>query len=583
MGSGVNKKIQPVVWRLKAQPESQQVQGFKAELGGRVDDLIIRLLLQRGVQTFDQAKTFFNPALGDLHNPFLMKGMNCAVDRILQALEKGESILIYGDYDVDGTTAVALVYRFLSRYCDRVSHYIPDRHKEGYGLSKAGIDFAWDNGFSLLIALDCGTKAIDKVRYAREKSIDMIICDHHTPGETLPRAVAVLNPKQSGDAYPYRELSGCGVGFKLVQALATRLSRAKEEVFGYLDLVAISIAADIVPITGENRILMHFGLQNINDNPCTGVQALMRFSEKERFAVRDLVFVLAPRINAAGRMDHGSLAVDLLTETHPEKARDLASRIDLYNRYRRDLDQRTKAAAIAQIFDRKEESRMSNVVFSPDWHKGVIGIVASKIVEERYKPTVVFTESDGRLVASARSVPGFDLYEALAACSDEMLQFGGHRQAAGLTIAPSKYERFKQKFESVVSTRITADQKIPILWADAEIKLRDIHQKQYRALARFAPFGPGNERPVFWTKGLKAGGRTKRVGQAGAHLKLQVFEPDSAVFYPGIAFGQGDWFEKVRDGRDFDLLYSIELNAYDGTNHLQLVIRDIKRSDETAG
>ena len=328
---------------------------------------------------------------------------------------------------------------------------------------------------------------------------------------------------------------------------------------------------------------MHFGLQNINDNPCTGVQALLRFSEKERFAVRDLAFVLAPRINAAGRMDHGSLAVDLLTETHPEKARDLASRVDLYNRYRRDLDQRTKAAAIAQIFDRKEESRMSNVVFSPDWHKGVIGIVASKIVEERYKPTVVFTESDGRLVASARSVPGFDLYEALAACSDEMLQFGGHEQAAGLTIAPSKYERFKQKFESVVSTRITADQKVPILWADAEIKLRDIHRKQYRALARFAPFGPGNERPVFWTKGLKAGGHTKRVGRAGAHLKLQVFEPDSAVFYPGIAFGQGDWFEKVRDGRDFDLLYSIELNAYDGTNHLQLVIRDIKRSDETAG
>lgn len=583
MGSGVNKKIQPVVWRLKAQPESQQVQGFKAELGGRVDDLIIRLLLQRGVQTFDQAKMFFNPALGDLHNPFLMKGMDCAVDRILQALEKGEGILIYGDYDVDGTTAVALVYRFLSPYCDRVSHYIPDRHKEGYGLSKAGIDFAWDNGFSLLIALDCGTKAIDKVRYAREKSIDLIICDHHRPGEILPQAVAVLNPKQSGDGYPYKGLSGCGVGFKLVQALATRLSRAKEEVFGYLDLVAISIAADIVPITGENRILMHFGLQNINDNPCTGVQALLRFSKKERFAVRDLAFVLAPRINAAGRMDHGSLAVDLLTETHPEKARDLALRIDLHNRCRRDLDQRTQAAAIAQIFDRKEESRMSNVVFSPDWHKGVIGIVASKMAEECHKPTVVFTESDGRLVASARSVPGFDLYEALAACSDEMLQFGGHKQAAGLTVDPSKYERFKQKFESVVSRRITADQRVPMLWADAEIKLRDIHRKQYRALARFAPFGPGNERPVFWTKGLKAGGRTKRVGQAGAHLKLQVFEPDSAVFYPGIAFGRGDWFEEVRDGRNFDLLYSIELNAYDGTSHLQLVIRDIKRSDETAG
>ncbi len=583
MESEISRRVQPAVWRLKAQPESQQVQALKAELGGKVADLIIRLLLQRGIHNFDEAQAFFNPALGDLHNPFLMKGMRAAVDRILQALDRGEGVLIYGDYDVDGTTAVALVYRFLSQYGNRVSHYIPDRYKEGYGLSKAGIDFAWDKGFSLLITLDCGIKAVDEVWYAREKSVDLIICDHHRPGEVLPAAVAVLNPKQGGDAYPYKELSGCGIGFKLVQALASRLHHAAEAVRDYLDLVAVSIAADLVPITGENRILMHFGLRRINSHPCLGLQALMRFSKKERLAVRDLAFVLAPRINAAGRMNHGSLAVGLLTETHPEKARDLACEIDRYNRYRRDLDQRTRAEALAQIFQRKEENRMSNVVFSPDWHRGVIGIVASRLVEERYKPTVVFTESDGQLVASARSVPGFDLYKALAACSDEVLQFGGHKYAAGLTLHPSRYKRFKQRFESVVSTTITADQRIPIRWVDAEIRLKDIHRKGYRTLSRFAPFGPGNERPLFLTRGLKAGPHTKRLGQGGAHLKLQVFEPGNPTPYPGIAFDQGDWFERLRDGLDFDLLYSVDLNVYQGASYLQLLIRDIKPADGTAG
>ena len=512
------------LWRLKAAPAAAEVARLRQALGGRVSPLIAQLLLQRDIHSFAQAKAFFNPALTDLHDPFLMRDMQSAVDRITAALERGENILVYGDYDVDGTTAVALVYHFLSERCDLVSYYIPDRYKEGYGLSRTGIDFASDNDFSLLIVLDCGIKAVDQIQYAHEQGIDVIVCDHHTPGQTLPCATALLNPKCEGDPYPFKELSGCGIGFKLVQALSKQLGCNPEAAYTYLDLVAISIAADLVPMRGENRILTHSGLQRINRQARTGVRALMACAGRTVCAVRDLVFGLAPRINAAGRVDHGSLAVALLTERDPERAAALAKRIETHNQHRKTLEQQTQSEALAQLLEEGATDRASNVVFSPHWHKGVIGIVASKLIETAYKPTVVFTQSEGALVASARSVAGFDLYRALEACAGEIHRFGGHKYAAGLTVMPCDYERFKARFEAVVRTHITEDQKRPSLQAEAELPLSALSLKRYHTLARLAPFGPGNRQPLFFSRGLRAGPHTRPVGQNGAHLKIQAFQ-----------------------------------------------------------
>lgn len=578
-----NKVQSPPVWRLRAVPQGAEVQRLKEALGGKVSDFIIHLLLQRDIRDFNQAKAFFNPSLEALHDPLLMRDMQGAVDRILRALEGGERILVYGDYDVDGTTAVALVYRFLSEYAQEISYYIPDRYKEGYGLSKAGIDFASDNDFSLLIVLDCGIKAVDQVAYARERSIDVIICDHHTPGQTLPQAAAILNPKRQGDAYPFKALSGCGVGFKLIQALAPVLNCDADRVYRYLGLVAISIAADLVPMTGENRILTHFGLQQINTKPCAGLEALCHFAEREHLEVSDLAFGLGPRINAAGRVNHGSLAVDLLTEQAPQRAWELAAQLEEHNRHRRDLDEQTKTEALAQILENGEQHRMSNVVFSPHWHKGVIGIVASKLIEVCYKPTVVFTQSDDALVASARSVSGFDLYGALEACSDDIQRFGGHKYAAGLTIAPSRYAQFKARFEAVVAARITEAQKRPVHWIDAAMPLHGATLKLYHTLKRFAPFGPGNKKPVFLSRQLSAGPLTRRVGKDASHLKLQLLEAGNPEPHQGIAFGKGAYFEKIVDGRPFDITYSLDLNTYKGVSQLQLIVHDIRYSDEREG
>ncbi|MBT8273261.1 MAG: single-stranded-DNA-specific exonuclease RecJ, partial [Bacteroidia bacterium] len=488
-------------WTLKPKPDQSKVDALKSAL--QVDDMVASLLVQRGIETYEQAKHFFRPSLDDLHDPFLMKDMAEAVDRIELAISKGENILVYGDYDVDGTTAVALLSSFLKTRTDRISTYIPDRYLEGYGVSTQGIDYADDNDFSLIIALDCGIKAIDKVAYAKEKNIDFIICDHHRPGAKLPEAVAILDPKREDCQYPYKELCGCGVGFKLIQALARSENDSIEALTAYLDLVATAIAADIVPITGENRVLTYFGMQVINSAPRQGIKAILQQTKKDHFTITDVVFIVAPRINAAGRMKHGNHAVTLLTETDLNLAAQYAIEIDQFNTSRREADKQTTIEALAQIEENKEQDRLSTVVYNDSWHKGVIGIVASRLTETYYRPTLVFTKSGNKLAASARSVKGFDVYKAIEACSEYVEQFGGHKYAAGLTLKANNYEKFKSKFENVVTELIDKSMLIPEISIDSEIGFDTITPKFYRILSQFAPFGPGNMTPVFMTTHLK--------------------------------------------------------------------------------
>lgn len=532
------------------------------------------LLLQRGIETFDEAKKFFRPSLEDLHDPFLMKDMDKAVARIEKATERGENILVFGDYDVDGTTAVSLMSSYLLADYPNVATYIPDRYEEGYGVSYQGIDFADDNGFSLIIALDCGIKAIDKVAYAKEKGIDFIICDHHRPGDQLPDAIAVLDPKRKDCSYPYDELCGCGVGFKLIQALASRKGASAEDLLVYLDLVATAIAADIVPMTGENRALAHLGLKVINESPRPGIAAIT-FQLKKKLTITDVVFVVAPRINAAGRMKHGQHAVNLLTETDLNTAIKFAEEVEAFNQDRRTLDKQITEEALEQIQEANEQERFTSVVYDPSWHKGVIGIVASRLTETYYRPTLVFTKSGEKLAASARSVRGFDVYNALEACSEHIEQFGGHKYAAGLTLKEEQYEAFKQKFEEVVAETIDKKLLTPEVMVDAAIDLSMITPKFFRILKQFAPFGPKNMTPVFMTQDLRDTGYGKCVGEAKDHLRVTVKQHDSPSIV-GIGFGLGDKYEAIMGRKPFKAVYTIDENEWQGNVSLQLKIKDIK-------
>ncbi len=558
-------------WTLKPKPDFEKVQRLKNSL--QVDEVTASLLVQRGIETYEEAKHFFRPSLEELHDPFQMKDMDKAVERIEAALLQNENILVYGDYDVDGTTAVSLLSSYLLSKYPNVATYIPDRYDEGYGISNQGIDFAYDNGFSLIIALDCGIKAIDKVKYAKDKRIDFIICDHHRPGDYIPDAVAVLDPKRNDCEYPYKELCGCGVGFKLVQALASKEGKSIQDLVEYLDLVATAIGADIVPITGENRVLAYFGLQVINQAPRTGFKAILNQVKKDTLNIMDVVFIIAPRINAAGRMKHGQYAVNLLTESDLETAINFAEEIEAFNTDRRDADRRITEEALQQIENLKEQENSTTVVYNESWHKGVIGIVASRLTETYYRPTLVFTKSGNKLAASARSVNGFDVYNALEACSEYLLQFGGHKYAAGLTIEEENYEAFKQAFERVVSSTIESHMLTPEITVDIEITLDKITPKFYRILRQFAPFGPGNMTPIFMSTGLRDTGYGKCVGEDDKHLKVTVTQGNTKL--AGIGFGLGNKKELIANRKPFKAAYSIDENHWNGKVSLQLKMRDI--------
>ncbi len=560
-------------WTLKPKPDAQKVETLQKEL--LVDPITASLLVQRGIETYKDAKTFFRPSLSDIHDPFLMKDMDKAVARIEQSLINKENILVYGDYDVDGTASVALVSSYLRTRQNDIATYIPDRYDEGYGISFKGIDFAHDNNFTLIIALDCGIKAIEKVAYAKKKGIDFIICDHHRPGNKIPIAEAVLDPKRDDCNYPYKELCGCGVGFKLVQALASKEGETVEDLVEYLDLVATAIGADIVPITGENRVLAYFGLQVINENPRMGFKAIIQQIKKDTLTITDVVFMIAPRINAAGRMKHGNHAVTLLTETDYNLAAQYAIDINQFNTDRREADRRITEEALKQIEEQKEQERFTTVVYKETWHKGVIGIVASRLIETYYRPTLVFTKSGDKLAASARSVKGFDVYNALEACSEYIEQFGGHKYAAGLTLKEEQYEAFKQKFEDVVSTTIEKHLLTPEINIDSKINLNSITPKFYRILKQLFPFGPGNMTPVFMTENLKDTGYGKCVGEDDKHLRVTLVQNNKDKI-TGIGFGLGDKLDLVSNKKLFKAVFSIDENHWNGKVSLQLKLKDIK-------
>jgi len=563
-------------WTLKPKPSEDQVKHLAQALN--VEDFVATLLIQRGIATFEDAKNFFRPSLEHLHDPFLMKDMDKAVARIELAIENQENILVFGDYDVDGTTAVSLVSAYLKSHYPNIATYIPDRYAEGYGISFKGIDFADDNGFSLIIALDCGIKSIDHISYAKEKNIDFIICDHHRPGEFLPDAVAILDPKREDCFYPYDELCGCGVGFKLIQALGTNRNETIEDLVPYLDLVATAIAADIVPITGENRVLAYFGLQVINADPRPGIKALVHQVKKKTLDITDVVFIISPRINAAGRIKHGNHAVELLTEFNFEQAQQFASEIEQYNSDRKDLDKQITKEAFQQIIQNQEEERFSTVVFQEDWHKGVIGIVASRLIETYYRPTLVFTKSGDKYAASARSVKGFDVYNALDACSQHLEQFGGHMYAAGMTLKAENYKTFKDAFEKQVEETILPEMRTPEIEIDAEINFSDITPKLVRILKQFEPFGPLNMTPVFMTKNAKDTGYAKTLGADEEHLRLFVKQNNSDGI-AAIGFGLGKKINIVKNQNPFQLAYSLAENEWNGTVSTQLMLKDIRTND----
>ena len=560
-------------WTIKSKPEKEKVQALQNAL--QVNETVATLLVQRGIETYEQAKTFFRPTLNDLHNPYLMKDMDKAVSRIEKAIANNENILVFGDYDVDGTTAVSLVSSYLRTYYPNVATYIPDRYNEGYGISYIGIDYAEDNDVSLIIALDCGIKSIDHVNYAKAKNIDFIICDHHRPGDSLPDAIAVLDPKRVDCSYPYDELCGCGVGFKLIQALAENRNQTIEDLLPYLDLVATAIAADIVPMTGENRVLAKFGLEVINTNPRPGIKALIQNTKKKVLTITDVVFIVAPRINAAGRVKHGNEAVALLTEYNLEQAEQFASEIEGYNSDRKDLDKQITKEALLQIEENNEIDRFSTVVYQESWHKGVIGIVASRLVENYYRPTIVFTKSGDKLAASARSVKDFDVYNALEACAEHLEQFGGHMYAAGMTLKEENYQNFKNAFENEVKNTIHPDLLIPEIAVDLELDFSDIDEKFMRILKQFEPFGPENMTPVFMSKNVVDSGYAKTLGNDAEHLKVFVKQNGSSNFN-AIGFGLGKKINIVKNQHPFDAVYVVEENEWNGNVSLQLQLRDIR-------
>ena len=561
-------------WTLKTAPNKKKVSQLSNDLS--VNPILASLLVQRNIDTFKKAKEFFRPSLEDLHDPFLLKDMDRAVSRIEKAIIDNENILIYGDYDVDGTTSVSLVSSYLKTITNHIATYIPDRYDEGYGISYQGIDFASDNNFSLIIALDCGIKAIEKVSYASQKNVDFIICDHHKPGDEIPNAFAVLNPKRVDCTYPYKELCGCGVGFKLVHALASRRGQTIEDIQQYLDLVATAIAADIVPITGENRILTYYGLEVINSNPRNGIKAIIHQINKKKLTITDVVFIIAPRINAAGRIKHGNYAVELLTEMNYEAALDFAASIEKFNLERKELDKKITYEALQQIESANEKEKFSTVVYSENWHKGVIGIVASRLIESFYRPTLVFTKSGNKLAASARSVKGFDVYEALNECSEFIEQFGGHKYAAGLTLDPKNYSAFKNKFEEVVKASIDKNLLIPEITIDLELELSEITPKFFRILQQMGPFGPQNMKPVFKTTSVRDNGYGKTVGADKSHLKLSIIDGADKKTYNAIGFGLGNKIKSIKG--DFDIAYSLDENEWKGNTSIQLILKDLKNT-----
>ena len=559
-------------WNLKPKPDKNKIDSLAREL--QVERNLASILCQRGIHTYDEAKKFFRPSLEDIHDPFLLKDMNVAVQRIDTAIKNNENILVFGDYDVDGTTAVSLVSSYLKTITTNVATYIPDRYEEGYGVSYTGIDFAEDNDFSLIIALDCGIKAIEKVAYASEKNIDFIICDHHKPGKEIPKAVAVLNAKREDCTYPFDELCGCGVGFKLIQALGVGRNQTIQDFIPYLDLVATAIAADIVPMVGENRVLAFYGLQVINQSPRNGIKAIIHQTKKNELTITDVVFIIAPRINAAGRMKHGNYAVELLTEMDFETAVNFAADIEIFNADRKTLDKKITNEALIQIVDNNEENKYTSVVFQEDWHKGVIGIVASRLIEKYYRPTLVFTKSGDKLAASARSVKGFDVYNALLECEEFIEQFGGHKYAAGLTLLPENYQNFKNKFEQVVENTIDKKLLTPEVTIDLEIDLSEITPKFFRIIQQMGPFGPNNMRPVFKTNSVRDNGYGKKVGADQTHLKLNVFQGDNKKTINAIGFNLGDKLEVVKN--DFDIVYALDENEWNGVKSIQLLLKDLK-------
>lgn len=563
-------------WTIKPKPSQDKIKHLAQALN--VEDFVATLLIQRGIETFEDAKNFFRPSLEHLHDPYLMKDMEKAVARIELAIENQENILVFGDYDVDGTTAVSLVSSYLKSHYPNIATYIPDRYDEGYGISFKGIDFADDNGFSLIIALDCGIKSIDHIAYAKAKNIDFIVCDHHRPGEFLPDAVAILDPKREDCSYPYDELCGCGVGFKLIQALGQNRNETIEDLVPYLDLVATAIAADIVPITGENRVLAYFGLQVINSAPRPGIKALVHQVKKKVLDITDVVFIISPRINAAGRIKHGNHAVELLTEFDFDQAQQFASEIEQYNADRKDLDKKITKEAFLQITENNEEERFSTVVFQEDWHKGVIGIVASRLIETYYRPTLVFTKSGDKYAASARSVKGFDVYNALDACAEHLEQFGGHMYAAGMTLKAENYQIFKDAFERQVSSTILPEMRTPEIEIDAEINFSDITPKLIRILKQFEPFGPQNMTPVFMTKDIKDTGYAKTLGSEEEHLRLFVKQSNSDGI-AAIGFGLGKKLSIAQNQNLFQLAYSLAENEWNGTISTQLMLKDIRTND----
>ncbi len=558
-------------WVIKESPDSRKVDELSSSIN--VNSYLAKILVQRGVDTFDKAKDFFRPSLNHLHDPFLMKDMDDAVNKLTEAVFNDDKILLYGDYDVDGTTSVSLLYLFLSHFSDKVDYYIPDRYTEGYGISAQGIDYAIENGYGLVIALDCGIRAVDRVKQAKDGQVDVIICDHHLPGDKLPDALAVLDPKRKDCDYPFQELSGCGVGFKLLEGFCQQNTIEKEKLYQYLDLVAVSIASDIVPMVGENRILAYYGLKKLNDSPTAGLKSLIEISgKKNKFNVSDVVFSIGPRINAAGRLSHAKESVKLLINDG-ERTEDYAVDLNTKNNERRAFDQSITSEALEMIDEIKEE-RKSTVLFKEDWHKGVIGIVASRCIEHHYKPTVILTESNGKATGSARSVDGFDLYEAISKCGDLLDQYGGHTHAAGLTLAIDNVEKFSDRFEEVVSESILPDQLIPKVLIDTEIPLSYINFKTFNVMNQMAPFGPQNLSPVFATNGVIMDSQPTILKEK--HIKGFLHEKGESKYCEFIGFGLSEKFNEIKIGQPFDIAYHLEENNYMGNRTLVLNLKDIR-------
>ena len=569
-------------WIVKEASDPAKVERLATEVG--IDKVLAELLVARGVETFQQAMAFFRPKLEDLHDPFLMKDMDVAVERLHRAVTNKEKILVYGDYDVDGTTAVALVYSFIKRFTDSVDFYIPDRYDEGYGVSFKSIDWAAEGSFSLIITLDCGIKAIDKVEYAREKGIDVIICDHHLPESSIPAAVAVLDPKRTDCTYPFDDLSGCGVGFKLVQAYSQRFGVAFETLVPLLDLLVVSIASDLVTMVGENRVLAHYGLKVLNENPRKGLLALITLSNLEpgHITVDDIVFKIGPRINAAGRMETGRLAVDLLKSTELAEAMAIGEKINANNNERKNIDKEITCEAIEMVRTGKcLAGKNATIVYNPKWNKGVVGIVASRLVEAFYKPTVVLTKSNGFVTGSARSISGFDLYEAIESCSDLLENFGGHVYAAGLTMKEENLAEFPRRMDEFIAGKVTDEMLTPVIDVDVKLDFAQITPKFFRILKQFQPFGPGNTNPIFVTENVYDAGNGRKVGADGVHMKLDLIQ-ESQPYHQiaAIAFNMAHFYDYIKEGNPFDVCYAIVENYYRGSSSLQLRVRDIRERED---